>query len=146
VILEDAHARLDLPRYRELQRLALAGSGDLAFGLSMGEHASFAAFGILGHMVVHCRSLREAFDLCALYYLLVADADALWLVEKDGEAELVYESLRSPDAACNRMRAEFGLTWLVLTARTLLGQDTRIRRAGFEHPAPEYRARYARSF
>src|SRR4051794_29795640 len=73
-ILDDAHARLDLRRYRELQRRALAESGDAAFGLSMGEHASLGAFGILGHMVMHCRSLREALDLCERYYQLVADA------------------------------------------------------------------------
>jgi AraC-like DNA-binding protein len=145
-ILDDANARLDLPRYRELQRRALAQSGDAAFGLSMGEHASLGAFGIVGHMVMHCRSLREALDLCARYYQLVADADAPSFTEKNGEVELVYEYLRSADPACNRMRAEFGLTRLLLTARTLLNQPVVVRWAAFEHPAPPYLARYVRLF
>ena len=145
-LLDDAHARLDPRRYRELQRLALAASGDPALGLSMGEHASLASFGIVGHMVMHCRSLREAIDLGSRYYQLVADADAPWLIEKNGEAELVYEFLRSPDPACNRMRAEFGLTRLLQTARALLNQEVTIRRAGFEHAAPAYLARYVRLF
>ncbi|HVU04346.1 MAG TPA: AraC family transcriptional regulator [Polyangiaceae bacterium] len=145
-ILDDPYARLDLARYRDLQRLALAKSGDPAFGLSMGEHASLGAFGIVGHMVMHCRSLRQALDLCARYYLLVADADAPRYSERNGEVTLAYEYLRGTDEACNRMRAEFGLTRLVLTARTLLNQDIVVRRATFEHPAPEYAARYVRTF
>lgn len=145
-LLDDPHSRLDLSRYRELQRLALTMSQDPAFGLTMGEHASLASFGIVGHMVMHCRSLRDALLLSARYYQLVADADAPSFVERNGEAELVYEYLRSTDAACNRMRAEFGLTRLVLTARALLNQEIPILRATFEHDAPEYVERYGRLF
>jgi AraC-like DNA-binding protein len=145
-LLDDAHGRLDVARYRELQRLALLESGDPAFGLSMGEHASLAAFGIVGHMVLHCQSLREALELCARYYRLVADADAPWFVERGGDAVLYYEFLRSTDPACNRMRAEFGMTRLVLTARALLNQEVTIRRAEFEHAEPPYRRRYDQSF
>jgi AraC-like DNA-binding protein len=145
-ILEDAHARLDPSRYRELQRLALKASGDAAFGLSMGEHASLGAFGIVGHMVMHCRSLRQALDLCSRYYRLVADAEAPWLIETHGEAELVYEYLRSTDPDCNRMRAEFGLTRLLLTARALVNQPVAVHRAEFEHAAPAHAARYTKFF
>jgi AraC-like DNA-binding protein len=97
-------------------------------------------------MVMHCRSLREALDLCERYYSLVADAGAPRYEEHGAEVELVYEYLRSTDAACNRMRAEFGLVRLVLTARALVNQPVPVHGASFEHEKPPYAARYAAFF
>lgn len=145
-ILDDPYARLDVHRYRALQRLALERSEDPAFGLTMGEHASLASFGLVGHMVMHCRTLRDGLDLCVRYYKLVADADAPRLDQKGDRAELVYEFLRSSDPLCNRMRAEFGLTRLVLTARALVGPGVGIDEATFEHPQPDYVEHYRNIF
>jgi AraC-like DNA-binding protein len=145
-LLDDPWARLDLERYRVLQRLALDRSEDPAFGLTLGEHASLASFGLVGHMVSHCRSIREALDLCSAYYKLVADADAPRLTVTGNRAQLTYEFLRSSDPMCNRMRAEFGLTRLLHTARALLGTAVEADEVCFEHAEPAYIAAYRKLF
>jgi AraC-like DNA-binding protein len=141
-VLDDPWARLDHERYGRLQRLAIERSRDPAFGLTLGQHASLASFGLVGHMVSHCRTIRHVLEICTSYYMLAADADAPRLAVTGDRAELTYEFLRGTDPTCNRMRAEFGLTRLVLTARTLLGSAVTVDAAGFEHDEPPYAAAY----
>lgn len=146
-LLDDASTRVPLTLYDRFQKLALERTGDEAFGLHMGEHGSLASFSTLGHMVAQCRTIREAIEIALQYYRLVADtASAPTLVDKGPEVWFQYEYLRHPDPQIDRLRAEFGLTRILLIARLLLGEDTVPRETWFEHEAPPHADEYRRVF
>lgn len=148
-LLDDAHARIDLPLYDEIQRRAIQVSGDPAFGLHMGEYASIGAFNLLGHMATHCRTIREGLDIVFRYYRLVADVHPPYLIEEGDVVRIVYEYLRSPDPICNRIRVEFGLVRLLLISRAFTGSDIVPGEAWFDYPEPKdsaHAAEYQRIF
>lgn len=146
-LLDDANARVPLPSYDRLQRGALARSGDPAFGLTMGEHASFSAFSVLGHMASQARTIGEAIELALRYYRVVADVAAAPTLIPLGDAVFFhYEYLRCDDPELDRLRAEFGLVRLLSIARLLLGEEAGPTETWFEHAAPPYAAQYERVF
>ncbi|MFO0694667.1 MAG: AraC family transcriptional regulator [Polyangiales bacterium] len=144
--LDDPQIRIDVATWDRLQRIALERSGDPAFGLHMGEHASSAAFSVLGHMVAQCRTIREALEVLFQYYRLVADVAPPYMVEHGDVVQIVYTFVRTDDALCNRLRAEFGMTRLLAIARIFLGSEATPEEAWFEHPQPAYGAEYTRIF
>ena len=148
-LLDDPAARVSGTIYDRVHQRALEVSGDPAFGLHMGEHASVAAFSVLGHMATHGRTIRHVLDALFRYYRLVADIAPPHLIEEGDRARIVYEYLRSDDPRCNRVRAEFGLVRMLVIARAFLGPAALPDEAWFEHPQPDdpqYAAEYTRIF
>jgi AraC-like DNA-binding protein len=145
-LLDQPYARLDTETYAELQRLALERTGNPALGLTMGRHASLASFGLVGHMATHCRTLRDAFHLWMRYYELAASVQPPRLVEEGDRGHLVYEFLRSSDPRCQRLRAEFGMTCLLVAVRALAGAELYPDEVWFEHEEPPYAEEYRRIF
>jgi AraC-like DNA-binding protein len=147
-VLEDPFARIESAAYDRLQRRALDVTADPAFGLHMGEHASLAAFSLVGQLAVQCRTVRDGLAVLLRYYRIVADAPPPRLVEHGDQALLVYEIVRSPDPLCNRLRVEFGLTCLCSFAESFVGakRSEREVEVWFEHDAPEHASEYARIF
>jgi AraC-like DNA-binding protein len=144
--LDDPYARVDRECCKRLNLLALETTGDAAFGLHMGEHASLAAFSVAGHMVAQCRTIREALDVIIRYYRLVADAAPPSLVEDGDVARFRYEFVRSREPRVDRIRAEFGLTQILYAARQFFGPSIAPLETWFEHEAPDYVAEYQRIF
>lgn len=146
-MLGDPAARLDMARYDRLQEHAVELTGDDALGLHMGEHASMAAFHVLGTLTAQCRTLREATEILLRYYRIVSDTRQPRLIEDGERAQLIYEFARSTPL-CNRLRAEFGITRLSQFIHLFLGNESEFgaAEAWFEHARPAYGEEYDRIF
>jgi AraC-like DNA-binding protein len=129
--------RIPEPAYERLQRRAVEVSKDPAFGLHMGEHSAIATFNLLGQMAMHTRTLRDGFEVLASYHRIMADVERPELVCDERTARFVYPYLRSADPICNRVRAEFGLTGLLIFARSFGAEvDPRLE-FWFDYAPPE---------
>lgn len=143
--LQDADRRIEVPRYDELQLLALRMTGDPALGIHMAEQASLATFDILGTMSLHAPTMRDGIQILVQYHRIVSDCPDSELVEDGALATLRYDFPRS-HPRCNQVRAEFGLTVLLRIAQAYVGGDKLPTVASFEHAEPSYRAEYTRVF
>jgi AraC-like DNA-binding protein len=144
-LVEDANSRIDLPTYDALQELALDMTKDPALGLHMGEHASLAAFQIVGLLAAHCRTIRDGLQVFFRYHRIIADCPASYLEERGDESVLIYNFLRTTPR-CSRLRAEFGVTRLLRIAQMFAGVAATPREVWFEHAEPPYADEYVRMF
>jgi AraC-like DNA-binding protein len=143
--LEDPVLRVDLPTYDGLQELAVEMTGDEALGLHMGEHASLAAFNVVGYLTAHCRTIRDGLQVFFRYYRIVSDCEPSRLIEEGERATLVYNFPRTTPV-CSRVRGDFGMTRLLRIGQMFAGLDARPLEVRFEHPRPGYHAEYLRIF
>jgi AraC-like DNA-binding protein len=143
--LKDGDSRFSLPDYDRIQLLALDMTGDDALGLHMGEQVSLAAFDVVGHLLAHATTMREAIELFLRFHRILSDCGDSKLHEKGDLATIEYEYPRGAPR-CNRFRAEFGMTVLQWMGRHYVGPGKIAQHVFFEHTAPEYRTEYARIF
>jgi AraC-like DNA-binding protein len=141
--LADSNARIEVAAYDALQELALDVTGDPALGLHMGDQPSVSAFQVVGHLVAHCRTVREGLDVFFRYHRIVADCPASYLVPRGDQVVLVYNYLRTTPRV-SRLRAEFGVTRLLRIGQ-MFGASAATE-VWFEHAAPEHAHEYDRIF
>lgn len=144
-LLDDPNARLDTPAYDRLQELALDMTGDPALGLHMGDQPSVSAFQVVGHLVSHCRTMREGLEVFFRYHRIVADCPASYLVRRSDDVVLVYNYLRTT-TRCTKLRAEFGVARLLRIGQMFGGVSKAPSEVWFEHDEPPYVAEYRRIF
>lgn len=72
--LDDANARYPVSATTRLWRLAVATTGDEAFGLSVAAHYTPTSFHALGYSLLASATLRDAFERIARYFQLSTDA------------------------------------------------------------------------
>jgi AraC-like DNA-binding protein len=72
--LDGPNARCTLPKTARLWRLALAATGDAAFGLKVASHIKHTTFHALGYGLSASSTLKEAFERVQRYCHLVSDA------------------------------------------------------------------------
>ncbi len=144
-LLKDPQNRLSLESYNRLHDLALVRSGDPALGLRMGETASVAALRVIGYLFMNCRTIEQAVEVFRRYHHIISDCSDPVLTKDGARATLVYDFPRG-SAACNRARAEFGLTLILRIGQDLLGRELVPLELRFEHPEPGYLDAYRRVF
>lgn len=145
-LLDDPRARVDDRALDAMTHAAIALTGDTSFGLAMGEHASLASFGLVGHMAVHCRTVQESFTTVMGYARIVADVTMPRIVETGGRVHLVCDPFTTNDAVCNRMRAEFLMVRLLDLSRRFTGSEDPDIEYWFPYPRPENAEAYTRLF
>jgi len=143
--LDDAETRIPLEQYRKLVRTAYGLSRDAAFGLHMGERLSMGSFDVLGHLVEHGASLRDAILLVLRYSCIVTSAPRLQLVER-GEIARFLVDLPEENTPESRMTAEFSMVAFLRVLRSFIGEGVLPRRVLFTHPRPAHGAEYTRLF
>jgi len=143
--LLDSVARFAMPDFGKLQALALDLSRDEALGLHLAEHVTEAAFDVVGHLVSHAPTLREAVNVISQFGSLVLSDFALELSERVDVAGLTYRFPRL-SARQDRMHAEFIMAGMVRLMREFVGRQAEPHSVHFEHPAPAYRCEYTRIF
>jgi AraC-like DNA-binding protein len=141
----DGSARFTLGEFDTAQHTAVALTEDEALGLHLGEHTTDAAFDVLGNLVAHAPTLRDALHLTIEFSALVFEEAHLVLEEQVDMARLSFQFPGiSPLGA--RMNAEFAAAGLARTIRIFAGPSARVDRARFEHVVPAYRHEYSRLF
>lgn len=138
--LDDPEARYPIVRSTELWRLAVAATGDPAFGLRAARCAHITSFHALGFAVLASLSVRDAFERCARYLAVVSDAASLQLID---EAETLVVRLlpRDDEAAPAAEAMDAFAAVFVLMCRARLGRNfaptaLHLRRPDPDDPAP----------
>lgn len=143
--LQEPQNRLSLDGYNRLHDLALQRSADPALGLHMGETASVAALRVIGYLFMNCRTIEQAVEVFRRYHHIISDCSDPVLTKDGDRATLLYDFPRG-SAACNRARAEFGVTLILRIGQDLLGRELAPLELRFEHPDPGYGDAYRRVF
>jgi|HubBroStandDraft_2_1064218.scaffolds.fasta_scaffold77846_2 AraC-like DNA-binding protein len=145
VRLTEADGRFELEEFARLQMGAMDLTGDEALGLHMAERTHDSAFDLIGHLVSHAATLREAFALCRQFEGLIMDESDLALLETGTTATLRYQFARTYERA-DRMLAEFVVAAFLRFVRVFAGPSVATRGASFEHARPAHHREYTRIF
>jgi AraC-like DNA-binding protein len=144
--LNDLRARFS---YAEMDRIidkAIELTDDPGLGLTIGSNAPESMLQLLGHLVVSCRTLRDAWGLFERYVPLVAEGMSWSLTEDSELARFTYHCPVSY-VASSRFSAEYALAMVLRITRHFLPQhNEHPELVLFEHAEPPYSARYASLF
>ncbi len=144
--LADVRTRISFADVDRLIVKAIALCGDPGLGLSMGVNAPESMLQILGHLMVSCRTPRDAFGVFQRYSPLIADGLAYTLSEAGEFGKFTYHC-PVPLGATSRFGAEYVLVMAQRIALHFIADANDHPVAVlFEHARPDYASRYARVF
>jgi AraC-like DNA-binding protein len=143
--LTDSSRRFEFEEYERLQRLAIELTGDPALSLHMADRVAPAAFDMVGQLVVHASTLRDAIGQCQRFGALMQSEGRVALHEGSLTAKLQLESPRAFPLLA-RANAELAMTGFLKVMRAFIGPRAAARAVYFEHAAPDYHREYTRIF
>jgi AraC-like DNA-binding protein len=132
----------------ERLELALSLSPDPAIGLRAGERASVATLQVVGHVLLSCHSLREAFESFTRYAGLIIEGAHFTLREEGERASFSIEAPESSPGA-QRVFAELALSLAHSVGKLFPDPPRSLPRlfwASFRHAQPDYALRYESVF
>ncbi|MEL4168355.1 AraC family transcriptional regulator [Pseudomonas sp. ZS001] len=130
---------------QEMQVCANAVALKRDIGLDLGLRMHVSSYGMLGYALLTSATLGDALRLALRYPALLGTLFDLAL-EDDGEHIWLSASDYRENPALAAFNAEFCMVSLKVICNDLLGRALPLHAARFEHPAPEYRARYVAYF
>ncbi len=133
--LQDPQARYPIVRSTQLWQLAVAATGNPAFGLAAAKRAPVTSFHALGFAVMASNSLRDAFERCARYLAVVSDAAALRLEDRGTTTAVMIEP-RDGDAAPAPEALDAFAAVFVFMCRARLGRRFAPLAVALQRPAP----------
>ena len=144
--LSDSRGRISFAELDRIVAQAMQVCDDPGLGLSVGVNAPESMLQLLGHLVVSCRTLRDAFALFQRYAPLVADGLTYSLSEGSTHARFDYHCpVQLPSAS--RFAAEYLLVMVQRIAEHFIADmRDRAESVHFEHEKPDYHHRYTRVF
>ncbi len=144
--LNDLRARFSYADMDRIIEKAIDLTGDPGLGLSIGMNAPESMLQVLGHLIVSCRTLRDAWNLFERYVPLVAEGMSWSLVEDQERVRFVYHCPVAYGRS-TRFASEYALAMAVRIARHFLPANVEhADMVMFEHAEPEYASRYERVF
>lgn len=114
-------------------------------GLELGRQMHVSSYGMLGYALLTSATLGDALRLALHYPALLGTLFELSLEEEDERIWLTAGDYRE-NPALAPFNVEFCLVSMKVTCEDLLGHPLPLLGARFEHPAPDYQARYAERF
>lgn len=138
-VLEEPRARIDPQQFARLVQLLWERLDDeyLGFGRLKSKRGTFA---MMGHAIIHCRTLEKALSRGALFYGLFPDAPTIRLEREGDWARLSVDdsSLWDPD----HFLVECLLVIWHRLGSWLIGQRIRLEEATFTYAEPAHIAEY----
>ncbi|MCE6977667.1 AraC family transcriptional regulator [Pseudomonas frederiksbergensis] len=114
-------------------------------GLELGRRMHVSSYGMLGYALLTSATLGDALRLALHYPALLGTLFELSLEEEDERIWLTAGDYRE-NPALAPFNVEFCLVSMKVICEDLLGHPLPLLGARFEHPAPDYKARYAERF
>jgi AraC-like DNA-binding protein len=145
-------AQLDAPEARILRKevlrlceLAIDLTGDPALGLHWAERLTERMFVPISHLMAHCSSLRQAFELLAQFFRLLGDEVPYRIVERDKTVTVTCLNFEGESLRIQRFNAEMmvGGFWRLIRS---FNHHARPDRACFGYAAPTHHTEYTRLF
>ena len=130
---------------QEMQVCANAVALKRDIGLELGLRMHVSSYGMLGYALLTSATLGDALRLALRYPALLGTLFELNL-EEDQETVWLSASDYRENPTLAVFNAEFCMVSLKVICNDLLGHALPLRAARFEHPAPDYQARYAALF
>ena len=143
--LLDDSATFDFGEFSRLKESAMEVTGNDTLGLYLAERVSECAFDLLGHLVMHAPTLRDAIEAAISYGSIVSEGYHITLRGRLDTTTLVYEFPRTSPRS-DRMQADFAMAGFLKLIRIFAGQDAQPIRVSFEQPAPRNLKEYERIF
>lgn len=140
--LENAEARIREEEYDRLLEAASNYTNDKQFGLRSGQTIEISGLGILGYVLLHCRTIGEALAAYRRYnVILCSGIDVEW--ESGGRETTILFKLSNPDRRASRHAVEGMVSSLYHVLLKLSCRSIALRGLQFMHEAPEDRTEYA---
>jgi len=130
---------------QEMQVCANAVALKRDIGLELGLRMHVSSYGLLGYALLTSATLGDALRLALRYPALLGTLFELSL-EDDGERTWLCARDYRENPALAAFNAEFCMVSLRVICNDLLGRALPLSAARFEHPAPDYQARYRTVF
>lgn len=131
--LADPDARLPVAQTRRLWQLAVAASGDPAFGLRVARQVQPTTFQALGYALAASATLAEAYARAERYCRIVTDAGELKLERHGAECHLLLHTVLGEAAPAEEATDAFAAlqvrTVRGLSGRSVLPLRVQLRRA-----------------
>jgi AraC-like DNA-binding protein len=145
-LLMDASARVPLDAAERYVLRAIELTQDPGLGLTVAAAQPVGAQSLVYHLVLTCRSLREAFTAFSRIASQIAEY-AQWTLEEEGDcAHFIYRRPSWFDST-SRFGADFSLAFASrLAGHFLQAADDRPIALYFRHARPNYVARYSELF
>jgi AraC-like DNA-binding protein len=132
--------------FERLIGVAVARTGDDAFGLHWGQSASPAAYDLVSPLAASAPTLRRAVACIIRYSPLLTDPVEITFQEPSPERARLGLRLAGDDALARRVRAEHGMVGICSTLRYFGGPAGAPKFLAFAHPRPAYAERYRAIF
>jgi AraC-like DNA-binding protein len=118
---------------------------DPALGLHWAERLTERMFVPISHLIAHCSSLRQAFELLAQFFQLLADEAAYRILEHGEQVTLYCLHVEGDSPSSRRFQAEMmmGGFWRLVRSFNRHSSPSHVH---FAYPAPPYHAEYDRLF
>ncbi|WP_155696942.1 AraC family transcriptional regulator [Burkholderia stagnalis] len=138
----EVDAPVTVQQYGRLWLAMAEALDDEFFGLAA-RPMRVGSFALLGHAVLHTRTLEQALRRSLRFLRVVLDHPHGTLQASGGEARIVLADVGAP-----RPAFAYRTFWLVLLglACWLIGRRIPLRRIDFSCPSPEHRADYSQFF
>jgi AraC-like DNA-binding protein len=143
--LHAVEGRVPCSEFVRLSELALDVTGDAALGLHMFERVRADSVDLVGQLVAHAGTVREALQGLLRMHKLLGDERRFQLIDDGGDVTLRCECPRGLSPRARGFFAEFHLAGCHLLLR-YFARQARPARVCFEHAAPAHRGEYARIF
>lgn len=143
--LADAQARYPVEHTNRLWQLAVAATGDPAFGLVVARHAGALSFHALGYSLNASGTLREAFERLTRYFRVVSDGAELSF-HRDGWQYRYVIDVRSGGVQPAYESIDAFAYVIVRMCRGLYRSDYAPLRLALRRPAPPDPLPYQRAF
>lgn len=138
-LLDEPRARVTPEQFSQLIRLLWETLDDeyLGFGMQRSRRGTFA---MMGHAIIHCRSLEKALNRGALFYGLFPDAPSITLSQHGDIAQLSIDGSRLNDP--DHFLLESLLVIWHRFGSWLIGQRIRLEKVTFAYSEPAHANEY----
>lgn len=143
--LADMRRRVPLDQADHIVRKALSLTNDPAYGLAVGRNTPEHLLQVLGHLMMSCRTLRQAFNTFSAYSALLVEGTTWELHERGNLASYTYQR-PIPLGDTSRVAAEIVMLMARRIAERFVGRTFVLHEVTFEHPMPSYADQYHELF
>lgn len=134
-LLDKPENRIPFEQQQALWTQAVERAGNSAFGLHFARSIQPTSFGLVGYMLMNCRSIDECLDATVKYQFLAGQGGEFSLARDGDEVSLCYTPI-NPENPVTWHRVVGLLAANVSFGRWLVGQSFSPQRVEFSHAAP----------
>jgi len=144
-ILQDGNARVQEEAFDRLLDAASDCMRDEQFGLHFGQSIEVSSLGILGYVLLNCRTVGEALAAYRRYnVILCSGIDVRW--EAVGGEAAIHFNVSNPDRQASRHAVEGMASSIYHILLTLSCRNMRLTKLQFTHRAPDDKTEYVNLF